>query len=210
MFIPSLVSRHVIRLAQHVYTVDLNLAFIHCTFSFRLRLKVDSIQNSLRQSTRRLRGDGLSESEPRTGYDPNKVVDGFNPIVTEQESVQSIEESQVQEIEDKFSLPCNLLSSTQDSIESLATLQEADLEDEQIRALLAPPWYLPEREASAERSQIYHSGGEGLVSSSSQSLNMFGTGKRVVWLSHQKRMGQDDVSVREQPADVSGRNESVF
>ena len=57
------------------------------------------------------------------------------------------EESQIPGIEDKgkelihvpFSLPCNqsLLSSTQDSVESLATPQEADLDDEQIRALLA-------------------------------------------------------------------------
>ena len=64
-----------------------------------------------------------------------------------------------------------LLSSTHDSIESLATPQEADLDDEQIRALLASPRYLPERDASAERSQIYHSEREGLMSSSSQSLN---------------------------------------
>ena len=42
------------------------------------------------------------------------------------------------------------------SIESIATPQEADLDDEQIRAPLASPRYLPEREASAERSQVYH------------------------------------------------------
>ena len=53
-------------------------------------------------------------------------------------------------------------------MESLATPQEADLVDEQIRILMASPRYLPEREASAERPQIYHSGGEGLISSSSQ------------------------------------------
>ena len=40
------VSRQVIRPAQHAYTVDLNSAFIHYTFSFRLRLKVDSIQHT--------------------------------------------------------------------------------------------------------------------------------------------------------------------
>ena len=62
----------------------------------------------------------------------------------------------------------SLLSSAQDSIESIATPQEADLEDEQIRALLASPRYLPEREASAERSQVYHSERENLMSSSSQ------------------------------------------
>ena len=97
----------------------------------------------------------------------------------------STEESQIPEIVDKFSLPCNqsFLSSTQDSVESLATPQEADWDDEQIRALLASPRYLPEREASAERSEIYHSEREGLVSSSSKSLNFIGTGKPVAWLS---------------------------
>ena len=69
-----------------------------------------------------------------------------------------------QKLGDKFSLPYNqsLRSSTQYSVESLATPQEADLDDEQIRALLASPRYLPEGEASAERSQIYHSEREGL------------------------------------------------
>ena len=52
-------------------------------------------------------------------------------------------------------------------MESVVTPQEADLDDEQIRILLASPRYFAEREASAERSQIYHSGGQGLMSSSS-------------------------------------------
>ena len=91
---------------------------------------------------------------------------------------------------DPFSLPYNqsLLSSTQDSIESLATPQEADLDDEHIRILLASPRYLLEREASAERSQIYPSEREGLMSSSSQSLNFFGTRKAMAWLSQQKSL----------------------
>ena len=123
------------------------------------------------------------------------VIDIFNPIVNEQEGAHSTEnqelysteESQIPEIEDKFFLPLNqlFLSSTQDSMESLATPQGADLDDEQIRILLASPRYLPDWEASAERFQIYHSGGEGLMSSSSQSLNFFGTGKPVACLSHQ-------------------------
>ena len=96
-------------------------------------------------------------------------------------------------------------------MESLATPQEAaDLDDEQIRTLMASPRFLPERETSAERSQIYHSEGEGLMSSSSQSLNFFGTGKPVAWLSHQKSLGQDDFSEREQTVDVLRGNESVF
>ena len=140
------------------------------------------------------------------------VVDSINPIITEQEIEQSTEKSQIPEIEDKFSLPYNqsLLSSTQDSIKSLATPEEADLDDEQIRALLASPRYLPEREVIAERSQIYHSERGGLTPSSSQSLNFIGTGKPVAWLSHHKTLGQDEFSEREQNAHVLRGNESVF
>ena len=158
---------------------------------------------------RGLGGDRFTESEPRTGYKPTRVVDSINPIVTEQESVQSAVESQIPEIEDKFSLPCNqsLLSSTQDSFESLATPQEADLDDEQIRALLASPQCLREREAIAERSQIHHSERECLLS---RSLNVIGTRKPMAWLSHQKRLGQDEFSERGQPDDVLRGNESVL
>ena len=116
-------------------------------------------------------GDGFTDPEPRTSCEPNRTVD--NPTITEQEIAHSTEESQVTEIEDKgkdlicntFSLPYNqpLLSSTQDSIESIGTLQETDLDDEQLRALLASPLFLQKREASAERSQVYHSERESLM-----------------------------------------------
>ena len=68
------------------------------------------------------------------------------------------EDDQITEIEDHvkaLSHNQSFLSSTQDSAESIATPQEADFDDEQIRALLASPRYLPEEEASAERSQVY-------------------------------------------------------
>ena len=42
------------------------------------------------------------------------------------------------------------IASTYDSAESIATLPDSDLDDEQIRALLASPLYLQEREANAE------------------------------------------------------------
>ena len=89
--------------------------------------------------SRGLGSDGFTDPEHRTGYEPKRTVD--NPIVTEQEIEHPTEESQIPEIEDKFSFPCNqsLLSSTRESIESLAMLQEGDLDDEQIRALLASP-----------------------------------------------------------------------
>ena len=105
-----------------------------------------------------------------------RIVD--NQIITEQEDTTCTEDSQITEIK-TLSYNQSLLTSTRDSIESIATPQKADLDDEQIRALLASPRYLPERETSAERSQIYHSEREGLMSSSFQSLNFFGTGKPV-------------------------------
>ena len=83
----------------------------------------------------------FTESDLLTGYEPN----GLSTALTRS----------------------SLKQKSQNSMESLATRQEADLDDEQIRALLASPRYLPEREASAERSQNYHSGREGLMSSSS-------------------------------------------
>ena len=48
------------------------------------------------------------------------------------------------------------------------------------------------------------------MSSSSQSLNFVSTEKPVAWLSHQKRLGQDEFSEREQPADILRGDESIF
>ena len=65
----------------------------------------------------------------------------------------------------------DLIASTYDSAESIATPSpQSDFDDEQIRALLAPPLHSQEREreASADRSQVYHSVRENLVLSSSQ------------------------------------------
>ena len=150
-------------------------------------------------------GDGYTDPEPRTGCEPNRIVD--NQTIIEQEDLTWTEDSQITEIKGlvkTLSYNQSLLSSTQDSIESIATPQEADVDDEQIRALLASPRYLPEREASAERSQVDHSEREGLISRSSQVLNFIGTGRPVAWLSHQKRLGQDEFSEREQLVDVFG------
>ena len=61
------------------------------------------------------------------------------------------------------------MSSTCDSEESIVTPPpDSDLDDGQIRALQASPLYLQEREANAERLQVYHSSRENLMSSSSQ------------------------------------------
>ena len=98
------------------------------------------------------------DSEPLTGYEPNSIVD--NQIINEQEDITCTEDNQITEIGGhvkSLSYNQSLLSSTQDSIESIATPQEADMDDEQLRTLLASPLYPQERGASAERSQVYHS-----------------------------------------------------
>ena len=121
------------------------------------------------------------------------------------------EDDHITEIEDyveALSYNQSFLSSNQDSAESTATPQEADLDDEPIRALLASPRYPPERDASAERSQIYHSERENLMSRSSQ--DPISRGKPVTLFSRQSRLNQDAFSEREQPVDVLGCNESIF
>ena len=78
------------------------------------------------------------------------------------------------------------ITSTYDSAESIATLPpESDLDDWQIRALLASPLYLQEREASADRSQVYHSVRENLVACSS--LVPKSTGNPVALLSSMRK-----------------------
>ena len=82
-----------------------------------------------------------------------------NQIINVQENVICIEDDQIAEIEDHvkvLSYNLSFLSSNQDSVESIATPQEADFEDEQIRALLTPT-AVPTGARSAERSQVYHS-----------------------------------------------------
>ena len=61
------------------------------------------------------------------------------------------------------------MASSCDSAESIGTSPpDSDLDDEQIRALLASPLYLQEREANAERSQVFDSTRENFKSSSSK------------------------------------------
>ena len=99
----------------------------------------------------------------------------------------------------------SFLSSAQDSAESIATPQEADFDDEQLRTLLASQLYLQEREASAGRSQVYHSERENLMSRSSQDPTS--AGKVVAVFSSQNRLNQDTFSDRDE---FSLRHQQVF
>ena len=115
---------------------------------------------------------------------------------------------------DPFSLPYNqsLLSSTQDPIGSIATPQEADLDDEQIRALPASPWYLPEREACAARSQVYHSEKRSFDVQFISKSELHRHRETCCIVFSSEKLSQDAFSKREreQPVDVLGSNESIF
>ena len=88
------------------------------------------------------------------------------------------------------------IASTYDSAEGIVTPPlDSDWNDEQIRALLASPLYLQEREANAERSQVYHSARENLMSSSSQ--DPISTGRPVALFSSKNRLNQETFSDRE-------------
>ena len=147
---------------------------------------------------------GSSPELPPTGYEPKRIID--NQIVDDQENVSFTE------IEDRvktLSYNQSFLSSTQDSAESIATPQEADFDDEQLRALLASPLCIQEREASAQRSQVYHSEREHLMSSSYQDPTS--TGKPVAVFASQSRLNQDTFP-RETNLLMSffGSNEPIF
>ena len=135
------------------------LHVIHCTFD-------EQHTFTWHPTTRPYSTSSSGEIEPCA--DPRHVRIGFLA-----EPKQLAEDKDLAEREDLCVKPSFFqrpsIASTCDSAESTATPPpESDMDDEQIRALLASPLYLPEREASAGRSQENHSARENLMSSSSQ------------------------------------------
>ena len=102
------------------------------------------------------------------------------------------------------------ITSTYDSAESMTTSPpESDLDDGQIRALLVLPLYSQERQASADRSQVYHPVRENSVSSSSQVPK--GAVKPVALFSSRRKSSPETCSDREgsslEHQQVQGKNE---
>ena len=98
---------------------------------------------------------GLSPP-PFTGYEPKQIAEPHEPkqIAEHQDHRYFTEDGQYAEHEDLrvkslfFHQPS--VASTYDSADSIVTpLPDSDLDDEQIRALLASPLYLQEREENA-------------------------------------------------------------
>ena len=111
-------------------------------------------------------------AEPRrfTGYEPKQIA-------KDQDYRHFNEDQQLTELEDLRVRPLSFHH------------PESDFDDEQLRALLASPLYLQERGASAERSQVYHSERENLISSSSQ--DPISTGQLVAVFSSQNRLNRE-------------------
>ena len=126
----------------------------------------------------------FAEPRPLTGYEPKQLAE-------DQDYKHFTGDGQLTEHEDlrvkPLSFHQSITASTYDSAESIAT-PESDSDDDQLRPLLASPLYLQEREASAERSQVYHSERENLMSSSSQ--DPISTRKPVALFSSQNRLNQ--------------------
>ena len=108
----------------------------------------------------------VAEPRPFTGSEPKQLAEDRDyKHCTEDRQLTEHEASRVKPL----SFHQSITASTYDSAGSMATpLPESDLDDEQLRALLASPLYFQEREASAERAQVCHSERENLMSSSSQ------------------------------------------
>ena len=128
--------------------------------------------------------------DPFAGYEPKQLAEN-------KDYKHFTEDRQLTEHEDLCVKPLSFHQSTTattyDSAESIATpLPGSDIDDEQLRALLASPLYLQEQEASAERSHVYHSERENLMSSSSQ--GPICTGKPVALFSSQNRLRQETFS----------------
>ena len=123
--------------------------------------------------------DSMADLHSPTGYEPKDVAKEDNPVQVK-----------------PLSLHRPSMTSTYDSAECIATPPpESDVDDEQIRTLLASPLYLQEREASADRLRVYHSIRENSVSSSSHFSEC--AGKPAAMFSHKRKSSQETISDRE-------------
>ena len=141
----------------------------------------------------------LMETPPLAGY-------GLNRIAEDRDSRRFAGDGQFTGLQDlrvrPLSFHQSIIASTYESAESSATHPEADLDDEQLRVLLASPLYLQERGASAERLHVCRCERENSMSSSSQDPTS--TGKPVAVRSSQKRLNQDTFSDRDEfPRDMN-------
>ena len=112
------------------------------------------------------RGDGKTDPEPRTGYEPDRIVD--NEIINAQEVIRTLSYNQ------------SLLSSTQDSVEALLRLKkQTRTTNKLVLCWLHHVTYRSDKQVRNDRMFITLK--EGLMFSSSQGLNFIGTSRPVAF-----------------------------
>ena len=100
----------------------------------------------------------------------------------------------------------SLVHSAYDSAESIATPPDSDLEDEQLRKMLASPLYTREREENDGQARAYHSERESLMASSSRELEV--SGKPDAVFSCHSESSQNTFSERDRSNEPGNRFDS--
>ena len=171
-----------------------HISSLSCNVTFLFHFNQSSSElNNFCQDQRPQQSDVLTELLYFAGREPNLFVEDrdYRHFTGDGQSIEN-EDLRVRLL--FFHL--SMIASTYDSAESIATPLESDFEEEQFRALLYSPRYLQEREAIAERSQVFHSERAKLISSSSQ--DPLSTWKFVALFSSENRLNQDTFSEREE------------
>ena len=133
-----------------------------------------------------------------------------NPVIDDQDDIEEIGVK-------PLSYSKSLIHSAHDSAESIATPPDSDLEDEQLRKMLASTLYtevsvkpdakiVQKREANPQRTQAYHSRRESLMSSSSRDLEA--SGKPDAVFSCHSESSQNTFSKRDRSNESGNRFES--
>ena len=163
------------------------------------------------------RQDGTSaEYQLLTGDEPKRVE--LNRTLFNLSNQEIDDQDDIEETDFKpMSFSQSLIHSAYDSAESIATPPDSDLEDEQLRMVLASPLKtevsvkpdaecVQKREANAQRVQAYHSRRESLTSSSSRDLEA--SGHLVTVFSCHSESSQNTFSERERSNEPGNRFES--
>ena len=138
----------------------------------------------------------VAEMHSLTGYEPKDLTEESNSTL----------------VKPMFFHRPSITSSYASAESSATPTPESDLDDDQMRNMLASPLYLQEREASADRPRVFRSFREHSVTSSIHLRES--AGKPAAVFSHTRKSSQEILSDREgtssgyQP--VQGKGETFF
>ena len=158
----------------------------------------------------------LQKYQPLTSHEPKRVE--LNRTLFNLSNQEIDDQEEKEEIVVKpMSYSQSLIHSAFDSAESIATPPDSDLEDEQLRKMLASPLYtevsekpdaesIQKRVANAQRAQAYQSWRESLMSSSSRDLEV--SGKPDAVFSCHSESSRNTFSQRDRSNESGNRFES--